>query len=236
MCFSTILGEYTDINLKRFTEERNMDMDKYKVMIVDDQSISRHLFEMYVNNSPKYELVFSLSSASAADVYILRHSVDLILMDILMNDGSNGLDAAEKIKKLRPDIKIIAVTSMPEYSWMERAKSIGIESFWYKEADEQTILEVMDRTIAGQSVYPENSPKVQLGLANSSEFTERELEILRIVTTGATNQQVAEQLGISENTVKTHVRSMLDKTGFRSRTELAIKARVIGIAISSDDQ
>ena len=211
-------------------------MEKYKVMIVDDQSISRHLFEMYVNNSPNYELVFSLSSAAAADVYILRHEIDLILMDILMNDGSNGLEAAEKIKKLRPDIKIIAVTSMPEYSWMERAKSIGIESFWYKEADEQTILEVMDKTMAGVSVYPESSPKVQLGLANSSEFTERELEILRIVTTGATNQQVAEQLGISENTVKTHVRSMLDKTGFRSRTELAIKARVIGIAISNDDQ
>ncbi len=210
-------------------------MEKYRVMIVDDQSISRHLFEMYVNNSPKYELVFSLSSASAADVYILRHQVDLILMDILMNDGSNGLEAAEKIKKLRPDIKIIAVTSMPEYSWLEKAKSIGIESFWYKEADEQTILEVMDRTMAGESVYPDSSPRVKLGLADSSELTERELEILRIVTTGATNQQVAEQLGISENTVKSHVRSMLDKTGFRSRTELAIKARVLGIAISSDD-
>ena len=210
-------------------------MEKYRVMIVDDQSISRHLFEMYVINSPKYELVFSLSSASAADVYILRHQVDLILMDILMNDGSNGLEAAEKIKKLRPDIKIIAVTSMPEYSWLEKAKSIGIESFWYKEADEQTILEVMDRTVAGESVYPDSSPRVKLGLADSSELTDRELEILRIVTTGATNQQVAEQLGISENTVKSHVRSMLDKTGFRSRTELAIKARVLGIAISSDD-
>ena len=206
-------------------------MEKYRVMIVDDQSISRHLFEMYVNNSPKYELVFSLSSASAADVYILRHQVDLILMDILMNDGSNGLEAAEKIKKLRPDIKIIAVTSMPEYSWLEKAKSIGIESFWYKEADEQTILEVMDRTVAGESIYPDSSPKVKLGLADSSELTERELEILRIVTTGATNQQVAEQLGISENTVKSHVRSMLDKTGFRSRTELAIKARVLGIVV-----
>ena len=90
--------------------------------------------------------------------------------------------------------------------------------------------------MAGDHVYPESSPTVKLGLADSSEFTERELEILRIVTTGATNQQVAEQLGISENTVKSHVRSMLDKTGFRSRTELAIKARVIGIAISSDDQ
>lgn len=206
-------------------------MSKVKVMIVDDQAMSRHLFELYVQNSEKYELSFSLSSASAAEVYFLKHSVDLILMDILMNDGSNGLDAAKRIKERYPSVKIIAVTSMPEHSWIERAKKIGVDSFWYKETDEQTILDVMDRTMAGESVYPDSPPTVMLGLAKSSEFTERELEVLRIITTGATNGAVADELGISENTVKAHVRSMLEKTGYQSRTELAIKARVIGITI-----
>lgn len=206
-------------------------MSKVKVMIADDQAMSRHLFELYVQNSEKYELSFSLSSASAAEVYFLKHSVDLILMDILMNDGSNGLDAAKRIKERYPSVKIIAVTSMPEHSWIERAKKIGVDSFWYKETDEQTILDVMDRTMAGESVYPDCPPTVMLGLAKSSEFTERELEVLRIITTGATNGTVADELGISENTVKAHVRSMLEKTGYQSRTELAIKARVIGITI-----
>ncbi|MBQ8975614.1 MAG: response regulator transcription factor [Oscillospiraceae bacterium] len=209
-------------------------MNKVKVMIVDDQSISRQLFEMYVNASPKYELVFSVSSASVVDVYLLKYKVDLILMDILMNDGSNGLDAAERVKAQYPDIKIIAVTSMPEYSWMQRARSIGVDSFWYKESDENTILDVMDRTVAGQSVYPDAAPDVKLGCASGSEFTERELEVLKIITTGASNAEVAEKLGISENTVKTHVRNMIEKTGYRSRTELAIKARVIGITISPE--
>ena len=204
-------------------------MSKVKVMIVDDQAMSRHLFELYVQNSEKYELSFSLSSASVAEVYFLKYSVDLILMDILMNDGSNGLDAAKRIKERYPSVKIIAVTSMPEHSWIERAKKIGVDSFWYKETDEQTILDVMDRTMAGESVYPDSPPTVMLGLAKSSEFTERELEVLRIITTGATNGAVADELGISENTVKAHVRSMLEKTGHQSRTELAIKARVIGI-------
>lgn len=209
-------------------------MEKIKVMIVDDQSISRQLFEMYINNSERYETAFSVPSAAVVDVYMLKNRVDLILMDILMNDGSNGLDAAEKIKKTRPDIKIIAVTSMPEYGWMKKARDIGVDSFWYKETDENTILEVMDRTMAGESVYPDKTPPVRLGLADSSEFTERELEVLRIITTGASNAAVAKTLNISENTVKTHVRSMLEKTGYRSRTELAVKARVTGLAISPE--
>jgi len=206
-------------------------MSKIKVMIVDDQAISRHLFELYIQGSDKYELAFSLSSADVAEVYLLKHPVDLILMDILMNDGSNGLDAAKRIKERYPAVKIIAVTSMPEHSWVGRAKKIGVDSFWYKETEEKTILDVMDRTMAGERVYPDSSPEVTLGLAKSSEFTERELEVLRIITTGATNGAVAEELGISENTVKAHVRSMLEKTGYQSRTELAIKARVIGITI-----
>ena len=210
-------------------------MDKTKVMIVDDQSISRHLFELYVQSSDKYELVFSIESAGVADVYLLKNDIDLILMDILMNDGTNGLDAAEKIKKSYPKVRIIAVTSMPEYSWMQRAKEIGIESFWYKETDEQTILDVMDRTVAGESVYPGQAPVVKVGLADSSSFTERELDVLRIITTGASNAEVAETLNISENTVKSHVRSMLIKTGFKSRTELAIKSRVIGIAVTPEN-
>lgn len=125
-------------------------MAKTKVMIVDDQFISRQLFEMYVKSSEKYEILYSVESAAFADTFVLKSPVGLVLMDILMNDGSNGLEAAERIKKHRPDIKIIAVTSMPETSWMNRAREIGIESFWYKEASKETILEVMDRTMAGE--------------------------------------------------------------------------------------
>lgn len=204
---------------------------KTKVMIVDDQSISRQLFELYVKNSDSYELTFSIESAGVADVYLLRNHVDLILMDILMNDGSNGIEAAARIKKEYPEIKIIAVTSMPEQSFMEQARRAGIDSFWYKETEEQSIIEVMDRTMNGESVYPDNAPLIRLGNADSSELTDRELEVLRIITTGASNTAVAEELGISEHTVKTHVRSMLTKTGFANRTELAIKARALGVAI-----
>lgn len=208
----------------------------YKLMIVDDQFVSRELFRLILDKSPDYEVVYSVDTAMFADTYVLNGDLDLVIMDILMQDSSNGLDAAEKIKKLRPEIKIVAVTSMPEVSWMDRAKAIGIDSFWYKEASEAGILEVIGRTLAGESIYPEQTPVIQLGLAKSTEFTPREIQVLRLLTTGAGNDEIASKLEISLNTVKTHVMHLMDKTGFTSRTQLAIQARITGFVIDESEQ
>lgn len=99
---------------------------KYKVMIADDQFVARQLFELYVKSSDNYEVAVSVDTAAMVENLLETVTVDLIIMDVLMNDGSNGLVAAEKIKKLYPEIKIIVVTSMAEVSWMERARKAGI--------------------------------------------------------------------------------------------------------------
>lgn len=209
-------------------------MKKTRVMIVDDQFISRKFFEMYIEPSDRYEVAYSVESAAFADTYVLKNNIDLVIMDILMNDGTNGLRAAERIKKNSPDTRIIAVTSMPEPSWLGRARSIGVDSFWYKEASKETIINVMDRTMIGESVYPDSAPETNIGIARSSELTERELEVLKLMTTGIPNAAIAAKLEISENTVKNHIHNMLEKTGCSNRTELAIEARVNGIAVKID--
>ena len=203
-------------------------------MIVDDQFVSREMFKLYIDQCPDYKVLYCIDTAMFADTYVLKDDLDLIIMDILMEDGSNGLDAAEKIKKLKPNIKIIAVTSMPEISWMDRAKKIGIDSFWYKEVSEKTILEIIERTLAGESIYPEETPEVKLGLTKSTELTPREIQVLRLLTTGVGNDEIAERLNISQNTVKTHIKHLLDKTGFNTRTQLAIQARITGFVIEDD--
>ncbi|MBR5423195.1 MAG: response regulator transcription factor [Clostridia bacterium] len=210
-------------------------MKKTRVMIVDDQAISRRMFEMCIEHSERYELAYSVKSAAVADIYLVNHDVELILMDILMNDGSNGLDAAEKIKKSMPEIRIVAVTSMVDTQFLTRARQIGVDSFWYKEADEVDILDVMDRTMAGESVYPDAPMAVRMGNIMSTDITGRELEVLREITSGASNAMVAQRLGITEGTVKVHVRNLLRKTGYASRTELAIKARMLGAAVIPED-
>lgn len=204
----------------------------YRVLIVDDQVISRQLFEHFIENSKKYQLLYALDNAELADVYLARYSVDLILMDVVMQQGVSGLDAAERIKRDYPHIKIIIVTSMPEVSYIQRAKEIGVDSFWYKEVQETPLMEVLDRTMAGEHIFPKETPVLQIGYTNSKEFTDAELLVLRELTTGAGNHEIAKHLNISVNTVRSHIQHMLAKTGFDNRTELAIEARLSGIVIS----
>lgn len=112
-----------------------------------------------------------------------------------------------------------------------QGKKIGVDSFWYKEIESEPILEVMDKTMAGEKIYPDGPPPVRIGLIESSAFTNREIEILRELQSGDSNSEIAERLGITAETVKFHIRSMLQKTGFHTRTELALKARSLGIVI-----
>ena len=193
--------------------------------------MARMLLENIVNTSGRYELALSVPSARQAVQICMERKVDLVLMDIVMGDGYHGLEASEEIKRVSPCTRIIIMTSMPESSYLKRAQEIGVESFWYKEVQEQPILALMDRTMAGESVYPDNPPRLLLGNADSLDFSERELDVLREMTTGATNGEIAERLGIAENTVKVHIRHMLEKTGYANRTVLAVQARVLGIAI-----
>lgn len=191
----------------------------------------RELFELRIQASERFEVALSIDNAALVDVYCLRFPVDLILMDVVTRGGESGLDAAERIKRTFPQMKIIIVTSMPECSYLSRAREIGVESFWYKEEQRESLLDVMTRTMAGESVYPDATPELQLGLASSYQFTSRELEVLREMTGGDTNQEIAERLHMSVATVKTHILNMLEKTGFRNRTELAVRAREIGLVI-----
>ena len=201
------------------------------VMVVEDQAMPRQLFETFINASPDYCLVRSIKNADMAELYCESDEIDLILMDICTTMNASGLEAAENIKRKFPQIKIIIVTSLPEVSYIKRAREAGVDSFWYKEISAEPILELMDRTMAGESVYPDNTPVVPFGLTDSSRFTEREFEVLRELTSGDTNAAIGERLGMSKHTVRDYIQTMLEKTGFRSRTELAVKARESGLVI-----
>ena len=191
---------------------------KYSVMIVEDQQMPKALFSHFVESSDKFYLQVAIENASVADIVCTRTPVDLILMDVVTENGENGLEAAAKIKAKFPKTKIIVVTSMPECSYIKRAKQIGVEGFWYKEVNEQPILSLMERVVSGEIVYPDSPQPVRMGLASSCEFSEK--------------------LGVSSGVVKNHVADMLFKTGFRSRTQLAVRARESGLVIldKTDDE
>lgn len=192
------------------------------VLIVEDQRMPRENMEHLVEDSGRYRRVASLSTAEMALAQCARHTVDLVLMDVCTKGSRDGIDVAAEIKAWYPETKVIIITSMVEESYLKRAKAAGAESFWYKDVSPESLLEVMDRTMAGESLYPDRTPETRLGQVSSSQLTPREIEVLRLVCEGLEYEEIAAELGISSRTVKRFVSSLLEKTGYSNRTRLAI--------------
>ena len=192
------------------------------VLIVEDSAISREMFERTLDASQEYTVIAAIENAANAEIACMRGRVDLILMDVCTADDESGLTAAAKIKKHYPNIKIIMMSSMPEHSFLQKARDCGCDSFWYKEQGDIDLLEICERTMKGQFVWPEQTPTVRIGLARSDEFTERELEVIRALAQGKRYEEIGEQLYLSPNTVKYHVKNILQKTGFRSTVQLVV--------------
>ena len=203
----------------------------YQVIVADDQRLTRQALEDCIKQSDLFALAAAFPSASLAVEYCRRKTADLALLDVVMPGGMSGLEAARRIRELRPEIKLVLATSMPEVSFLKRAREIGVESFWYKETEEVPLLSLLTRTMEGESIYPDNTPAVTMGEATSAELTPAELAVLRELITGATTREISEKLHISVMTVNSHVQNMLQKTGYRNRVQLAVRARLEGIVI-----
>ena len=192
------------------------------VLIVEDDPMARTLFEIYLKNSGRYRMAAAIESASMAELYCLTRQVDLIIMDVCTALNSSGLDAAVKIKKNHPSIKIIIVTSQPECDFINRAREAGVDSFWYKDISPEALIDVIDRTMEGEHLFPDKTPKVKLGLADSTDLTAKEIKVLRLVCEGLGYSEIARELNIAERTVKYHISNILSKTGYANKTRLAI--------------
>ena len=122
------------------------------VLIVEDQELNRRYFEIILKESGRYHVARSIPNAALAPFYCQQGGIDLVLMDVYTEMEASGLEAAEIIKQKCPAIKVIIVTSIPEFSWMERAKKAGVESFWYKNVTREPLLELID-------LLPADTPK-----------------------------------------------------------------------------
>jgi len=192
----------------------------YNVLVVEDSKIAKDMVERMLLQSENYTMVAAIENAANAAIICIRNKIDLILMDVVTAGDESGLEAAANIKKKYPNIKIIIMTSMPEVSFMDKAKAAGVESFWYKEYGSEDLINVCDRTMNGENVWPSEKPVIKVGDINSIDFTEREVEVIRALTLGLKYEEIADQLYISTNTVKFHIKNILQKTGFHSTLQL----------------
>ena len=191
------------------------------VLIVEDQRMARESMESYIRQSGQFRLVDSIANAGLAEMCCARQSVDLILMDVCTENDESGFEATRKIKSRFPGTKVIIVTSMLDCGYLDRAREVGADSIWFKDVSRDELMSVVERTMNGESVYPDKTPEVRLGNTTSYAFSEAELRVLRLLVEGMTYRQMADALGVTVDTVKAHVSSMLSKTVFNSKTKLA---------------
>lgn len=203
-----------------------------RVMLIERNPMVQKLMEIFLSSSSQCQLVHSLNSVAYAEQYCTNHPVDLILMDMAAIMEDDGLERVKGLKMRFPNVKIIMITDLPEYSYITCAKQIGAESFWYMEPVAESLFAIINKTMEGESIYPDSVPVSKLGCALSTDFTERELEVLREVVGGKTDAAIAEALTLSVSTVKFHIQKIREKTGFTTRTELAVRTRESGLVIS----
>lgn len=190
------------------------------VLIVEDSRISREAFVRLLSSCPGYHVLAAIENAANAEIACMHNQTQLVLMDICTAEDESGLEAAARIKKHYPQVKVIIMTSMPEYSFLQKAKAAGCDSFWYKEHSHMDLLEVCDLTMAGRSVWPDTPPVVRIGLADSADFTLRELDVIRYASQGLRYEDIAKAMNLSVNTVKYHIRNILQKTGCHNMIQL----------------
>lgn len=200
-----------------------------KIIVVEDQGILRDSISYQLDKN-EYEVIAKLSDANLAYDSAKRYMPDLILMDIYTENGNSGLDAAMRIKKDFPNIKIIIMTGLPEISSIKKAKEANVDSFIYKNTSGSELLSIISSTLNGYHIFPqeENNQFNEFGL------TKRELEILQLICNGLDQKEISDKLYLSINTIKTHISSLLSKTGFDSVHKLAIYAVSKGYILTNN--
>lgn len=206
-----------------------------RVMIVEDQPMIRSLLESYFRAEDGHRIVASIPGAKQA-VGVCRVSVvDLILMDIQTQHRENGLTAVREIKAMHPTIKIVVVTSLIDSEVLKEAKAAGADSLWYKDSTKNRLMEVVRQTMAGEHIFPDAPPTVEIGRAKSTEFTKTELKVLRYLLRGLSYTRIASEMGVEMSTVKFHVANMLQKTGFENKLQLALAVSEVKMIADLDE-
>jgi DNA-binding NarL/FixJ family response regulator len=218
--------------------------DPIRVLIVDDHALFRRGLEMVLTEEQDIELVGEASDGTEAVEKAGEALPDVVLMDIRM-PKSSGIEACRAMKEVAPSAKIVMLTISDEEEDLFEAIRAGASGYLLKDIPYDEVADVVRAVHGGQSlINPSMAAKLLTefaALARRDEeeraqqvpapkLTDREMEVLRLVARGMNNRDIAKELYISENTVKNHVRNILEKLQIHSRMEavmIAVREKLI---------
>jgi DNA-binding NarL/FixJ family response regulator len=212
-------------------------MGKVRVLIADDHSVVRQGLRMFLGLDPEIEIVAEAASGEEAIQLARDIRPDVVLMDLVM-PGMGGVAATRMIRTEMPAVEVVALTSVVADEAVTGAIRAGAIGYLLKNTEADELRRAIKSAAAGQ-VYlsPEAAARLvrEVKIPGSPEaLTERETAVLRLIAKGQANKQVARQLGIREQTVKTHVSNILGKLQLQSRTQAALYAVERGLVSASD--
>lgn len=188
-------------------------------LIVEDNTYVQNHLAALISADEKYNIAAVLKDAFEAEKICEMGNIDLVIMDVQTEHNHSGLSAGERIRK-NGKTKILIVTSLIDPDVLAKAKSGAADSLWYKDHGETELLDVIQRTVGGEKVFPDISPSVELKDMFSSEITARQIEILRRFVQGMTYDEIAKELSLSKNGVRWNLDRIVEKGGFKNKHEL----------------
>jgi DNA-binding NarL/FixJ family response regulator len=197
------------------------DIKKIKVLIVDDHPLMRSGIAGEVNEQADMQVVSEAADGNEALVAYRAHRPDVTLMDLRM-PNVNGLDAMLAIKKEFPEARFIVLTTVAGDIQVVRAFEAGARGYLLKNLVRTELIDTIRAVHAGKKRVPTEIARLLAEHFTEDDLTQREVEILQGVARGNSNKIVADQLNISENTVKNHVKSILSKLGANDRTHAVV--------------
>ena len=204
-----------------------------KILLCDDQAVIRDGLEMLLNLEKDFQVIGVAQDGAEAVDLAAQKQPDLILMDLKM-PIMNGIEATRKIRTKFPHIKILVLTTYDDDEWVFDAIRAGASGYLLKDTPRQKIVEAIrgtmdgksfiDPAIAGKLLNQVASKQTQPTSILTDKLTERELDVLRLIAKGINNSEIANQLHLSEGTVRNHVSAILEKLGVSDRTQAAVIA------------
>jgi DNA-binding NarL/FixJ family response regulator len=214
----------------------NEQPESLRVVICDDHALFRRGLEMVLENEPDIEVVGEATDGIQAVEKAQELMPDVILMDVRMPKRS-GIEATKQIKELLPHVKILVLTISDEEADLYDSIKAGAAGYLLKEISTDEVADAIRSVWAGHSrISPAMASKLLTEFQAMTKraddrqqmppprLTDRELEVLRLVAKGLNNRDIAKNLYISENTVKNHIRNILEKLQLHSRMEAVIYA------------
>jgi NarL family two-component system response regulator LiaR len=203
-----------------------------RVLIVDDHAVVRQGLKVLLESQPHIEVVGEADEGGLAVEIAQKLKPDVILLDLLM-PGVDGLETLRRLQDLKVTSKVLVLTSSLDEQLVKQAIQAGAQGYVLKAIRAGELVQAIDRIAQGSRVLDPAATQVLLNQVTRSDpleqLTGREREVFEALGRGKNNLEIADQLKISEATVRTHIASVLEKLGLRDRTQVTIYALKRGL-------